>query len=89
MNINVNFFDGMTEEVIIEVQLGNQVVERTQMPLIFAKQQFLNILNQIMNDSRPMKITCLRSEYTESGKKLENSLTFKNMAFVRGFGEDL
>jgi hypothetical protein len=79
-----NPFENM-ENVIVEIQLGNQVVEQNQMPLPFAKQQFAQLVKQISRDPRPMQAKCYLDDYTEDGKRLANYLAFQNTSFMREF----
>ena len=82
-NINFNPFDnqanGMNELIIIEIQLGNQIVERNQLPSVFAKQQFAQIIQHLVNDSRPMLARAIRKN--DNGK--DDILEFKNNAFEK------
>jgi len=88
MDFNFNNFGDINQQVTIEIQLGNQIVEKTQLPTIFAKQHFLQVVQQIKNDGRPIKIKCTMYDYTETGKMIENSLTFRNLAFLNNFKEE-
>jgi hypothetical protein len=86
---NFNPFGNNTNETcIIEVQLGNAVVEKQEMPLVFAKEQMTQAIHNMARDSRPMQIKCIRYDYTEEDKKLENSLAFQNNAFIKNFGKE-
>lgn len=90
MNINFGFnpFEDLQEQCEIEVTLGNQVIERNSLPVIFAKGQFMQMVKQLSTDSRPIKAVCYRKDFTEEGRELNNSIIFKNPAFVSAFGED-
>lgn len=80
-------FDGLDNEVYtIEIQLGNQIINRVQLPTMFAQGEMHNIIRQLANDSRPMKVSCSYTDYSESGKALINSLTFMNNSFANNFG---
>jgi hypothetical protein len=85
MFINFNGFDDLNELCTITVHLGNAVVQQTQLPLLFCQQQFMQLIQEISKDNRPMKVQAVRQEYTEEGRVLHNSLTFQNNSYVREF----
>lgn len=72
----------------IIITLGESTVQRLQIPSILAEQQYEAIVQQLRNDGRPMRAECLRDEYTDSGKKIKNSIIFENKAYVRAYGKD-
>ena len=82
---NFNPFGNMAETAIIEVRLGNTIVEKQEMPLMFAKEQMAQAIQNMSRDSRPMQIKCIRYDYTEEDKKIENSLAFQNNVFIKNF----
>lgn len=94
MRINFNGFDfgfgmeGADETCEIIVTLGNQDVEKVNVPKIFAKQQYAQLVQQVSRDTRPFKISCIIKDYTEQGKTLDNSLVFENKAYINAFGKD-
>ncbi len=75
-NVNFNPFD--MDVVTIEVQLGNQIIERNQLPCAFAKQQFMQIVKQLANEKRPMLVRAIRKDDDDK----DNILEFKNNAFT-------
>jgi hypothetical protein len=75
-NVNFNPFD-VEDLIIIEIQLGNQIIQRTQLPCVFARQQFAEIIKQLANDTRPMLARAIRP--SDDGKN--EVLEFKNNAF--------
>lgn len=83
-----NPFGDMAETCIIEVRLGNTIVERQEMPLMFAKEQMAQAIQNMSRDSRPMQVKCIRYDHTDEGKKLENSLSFQNSVFVKNFEKE-
>jgi hypothetical protein len=83
-----NFQEAMSETVIIEVQIGNQVVQRFQSPLAFAKEQFRELCQEVSLSKTPMQVKCIRDEYTDEGKKNENCLTFQNKLFMNNFHKE-
>lgn len=87
INIFGNFIniDELNEQCIIIVQLGNQIIQQISVPILFAVEQFKQLILQTKNDSRPIQIKCTRQEYTEEGKLLNNSLTFNNLSWIKNF----
>jgi glutamate formiminotransferase len=84
----VQFYDNdFNELVTVEVQLGNQIIQKQQMPILFASQEFPQLIKQMAQDKRPLKISFTKNDYNNSGKIIPNSLIFKNNAFINGFGE--
>lgn len=84
---NFNGFDlGETEECTIVIKLGNAEVGRSTMPLIFARNKMIEAMNSANNDSRPIQVKCIKDYYTESGKKLEDSIIYENQAYKNAFG---
>jgi hypothetical protein len=83
---NINGFSD--EQCKIEITLGNQIIQQAQLPLVFARNEFINCINQLKQDSRPMKAKFSRIEYSEeTNREIENSLTYHNNAYVSAFGE--
>ena len=66
----------------IDLQIGSMVVQQMKMPLFMAQINFIQIIGQIKQDPRPMKVACYKTEYTENGRSLINSIAFENKAFV-------
>ena len=61
-----NFFGGQLniQEVTLEVYIGSALVERQllSMPQFALEQQFKQLMAQIMDDERPMKIRYVKDE---------------------------
>lgn len=75
------------ENCKITVQLGNTIVQQVSVPLFAARTHFTQLAKQASKDSNPLQVKCIRKEYTESDRELENSLAFENKAFIEAFGE--
>jgi len=96
MNINFggfggfdfNSFENLQEQCEIEVTLGDTIIEKSSLPVVFARNQFMQMVKQLSQDSRPIKIVCYRKEYTDEGLELQNSLIFKNNSYIKAFGEN-
>lgn len=76
-----------TEMCIISLQIGNTITQQIEMPTVFAQPHFMQLIVQLRQDPRPMKVVCTKEEYTENGRRLINSLTFENKAFVDSNGK--
>lgn len=85
------FFDfGLGEEykVIIETYLGNQLIQRQSLnaPSEILKAQFVGLMQQIMNEDKPMKCKMTVPEviwdnYEKKQKVLTNYVEFRNKLF--------
>jgi hypothetical protein len=69
----------------IDIQIGNTVVQRFELPIFIAQAQFIQLVAQIKQDSRPMRVTCFRDEQIEEGKTITNSLSFENKAYIESY----
>jgi hypothetical protein len=78
MNVFTNFIniDGLDEQCLITVRIGNTIAQQINVPLLFAQQQFMQVIQQISKDTRPMEVKCIRQVFTEEGRQIENSLAF-------------
>jgi hypothetical protein len=86
--ININRFDGLNEMSIITVYLGNAIIQQNQLPLVFCQQQFIQFVQQLAKENRPMKCICTRQVLTEeTERQISNSLIFMNNTYVKEFGE--
>lgn len=82
------FFNfGLSEpmEVLLEQYIGNACVSRQKLsaPPEFLQAQFISLIQQVANQSQPMKIRMVRwedvwSQIDNEWKKLELSIEFKN-----------
>lgn len=66
--------------VILEVYIGNQLVKKQQMqvPKEMLMATYMNYVNQIADDSRPMKIRMSRQEYIwDKFENREKPLTYE------------
>ena len=84
-NFSFSGFD-LEEECTIVVKLGNAEVGRSTMPLMFARNKMIEAMNSASQDSRPIQVKCIKDYYTDSGKKLEDSITYENQAYKNAFG---
>jgi hypothetical protein len=88
-NININGFNGLNETGIITVYLGNTIIQQQQLPLIFCQQQYMQIVQQLARDQRPMKCICTKQVFTEeTGRQISNSLTFMNLSWIKEFEKE-
>jgi hypothetical protein len=79
MNIIFNNIEGLNQLITIQVILGEAIIRQQTLPLLFAKNEFVSLCQSISKDTRPLEIKCIdTNEYSESGKQLENSLSFRN-----------
>lgn len=81
-------FGGDVDTYLLEITLGNTVVERNQMSTvgIMAQQQYLNICESIGQDSRPMKCTISKQEIMPSSKMFTYVVDFANNSYINEFG---
>ena len=90
MFVNMNFSGFETHDFQFVTILGNQIVENVLLPGIFAKSRFIQAMQQIFKDNRPIQIQCIKQEITEDTDRiLKNKLVFSNNAFIRAFGETI
>ena len=83
----INFgFD--IEDYTFEIQLGNAIIQKQiiQAPSVIAQQQFMQLVQQVARDNRPMQVKCTKAIYTEKDKPLEQYLSFSNNVFVEEIG---
>lgn len=86
----INFGDMLESfEVNFEVYIGEQVVNRQRMqaPKEILMMNFMQTVNQIAQDQRPMKIKMMRQEviwdnFDNVEKSLNNEIEFSNNAMV-------
>lgn len=82
------FFDfgfGETYQAIIEIYLGNQCIQKQSLnaPEDILKAQFMGLMQQIVNENRPMKCKMILYDVIwdnieKKQKVLENYVEFKN-----------
>lgn len=85
-NININ--SGLdVYEVTTEIYLNDDLVQRQtiQAPHIIHKSQYLNLIQQIANDKRPMKFRMIKpdiiwDQFEQKQKVLNNYIEFSNKA---------
>jgi hypothetical protein len=87
MIFNFGFNSIPMENVLIEIYIGNALQQRLEIPNIMAQQQFPQLCAQIANEKQPMRVKCIRKEYTngigeKEGRELTNSLSFENKAYI-------
>jgi hypothetical protein len=88
MFINFNGFSELNEMCTITVRIGNTIIQQQNLPLIFCQQQFMQLVQQLAKDQRPMSVICTRQVFTEEGKQIENSLTFNNLSWIKEFEKE-
>lgn len=77
--------------VTIEIKLGNEVIssQRFQGPLQLIYQQYIDIVNQIAQDDRPIKVTAYGEKHLESPtgelKVLPSKVMFANNVYLNVF----
>ena len=78
-------------EAILEVYIGETLAESQQLqaPQFVVEQQFKQLMTQIMDDTRPMKIRLCRDEpiYDEMNnyiRTLQNYVEYENKALTNG-----
>ena len=83
MFFNFGFSEPMT--VTLEQYIGNALVQSQQLsaPPEFLQAQFMQLVQQVANQSQPMKIRMVRwedvwSQIDQEWKKLELDLAFQN-----------
>jgi hypothetical protein len=70
----------------IAVKLGNTIIQKIELPMMIARMQMAQIIQEIAYDSRPMQVKCSVPCFSESGRELEDSITFENQAYKNAFG---
>lgn len=83
MFFNFGFFEPLT--VILEQYVGNALVHSQQLsaPPEILQAQFMQLVQQVANQSQPMKIRMVRyedvwSQFDQEWKKLELDVVFQN-----------
>ena len=81
-------FGGDVEIYLIEITLGNKVVERNQMTTIglMVQQQYMDICNAVGQDSRPMKCVISKKIQLENEKFFTYRVDFCNNSYIKEFG---
>lgn len=76
---------GLSYTVVIEIYIGNQLVQSQQMttPRPFLEMQFLRIVQEIQQQSRPMKVIMKRKEiiwdnFEQIQKEVEYNIVAQN-----------
>ena len=76
-------------EMTYEIYIGDQLVNREtiQAPFMIHKSQYLNLIQQVANDTRPMKFKIIKQEqiwdsFEQKTKILNNYIEFSNNAMV-------
>jgi hypothetical protein len=87
MIFNFGFNSAPIESVWIEIYIGNTLQKRLEIPEIMAQSQFPQLCAEISNEKQPMRVKCIKLEYTdgigkENGRQLINSLSFENKAYI-------
>ena len=77
---------------MIQVKLGNEILKTQTIsaPDIIVQQNFIELCQQVKQDSRPLKIKIFYNdeifdEYDNSTKKIENSIEYTNQAYLNSF----
>ncbi len=81
-------FGGEIDTYKITVKLGNTIVQESEIPSMFAQVQFMQLVQQVSQDEKPLQVKCSIKDYTESNKEIENCLIFSNNSYLNAFGED-
>ena len=76
---------GLSYTVVIEIYIGNQLVQSQQMttPRPFLEMQFLRIVQEIQQQSQPMKVIMKRKEiiwdnFEQIQKEIEYNIVAQN-----------
>lgn len=76
---------GLSDTVIIEIYIGNQLVQSQQMtaPRPFLEMQFLRLVQEIQQQSQPMKVIMKRKEiiwdnFEQIQKEVEYNIVAQN-----------
>lgn len=88
MFINFNGFEDLNETCLIQVKLGNAIIQKQSLPLIFAQQNFMQLVMELSRDQRPMCCVCTRQVFTEENRQIPNSLEFRNNSYVKEFDKE-
>ena len=86
MRINFNMgMDMGIHEAILEVYLGDKLIQKQSMsaPHMILKSQFMNLVEQVANDDRPIRIKMIKPEtifdqFEQKNKVLYNYVEFNN-----------
>lgn len=88
MFIDFGFGETETEQVIIEIYLGTQLIQRQQLnaPVEMLKMQFIGLAKQIAQENRPMRVKMILPEVIwddidKKQKVMNNYVEFKNKLF--------
>lgn len=83
----IDFGFGDTEQVILEIYLGNQLIQKQQLnaPLEILKMQFMGLVQDIAQNNKPMKCKIIKydiiwDQYEKEQKIIENYIEFRNKA---------
>ena len=86
MYFNFNFD---SYDVIFEIYIGNALAnkQRMQAPKQMLMMNFIQVVEELRNDSRPMKVKMIRQEsifdkFENKYKTLNNEIEFMNNAWV-------
>ena len=84
MRIDFNMGMGI-HEATIEIYLGDKLIQRQSMqaPQMFLKSQFMNLVEQIAKDDRPMRVKMIVPDviwdrFEQKNKILNNYVEFNN-----------
>lgn len=87
--INFNMFDIETYEATFEIYLGDKVINKQtiQAPAEILMAHYAQIMQQVMNDKRPMKLKMtvpqvIWDDFENKEKILYNNATFSNNPMV-------
>lgn len=90
MIFNIGFDNFNIENYTFIIKLGNEIIQHQtiQVPSIIAQQQFIQAMQQLANDDKPMQVRCIKIVETEKEKELEQFLSFSNNAYIRAFEKE-
>ena len=76
-------------DLTIEIWIGNQSQgkQRMQLPSMIVDQECNKLVGQIVGYPAPAKIKFSQPYYTDSGKIIEQSISFVNNKYLNEFGE--
>lgn len=90
MFFDFDFGFNETYDVIIEVYLGNQLIQKQSLnaPEEILKAQFLGLMQQIAQENRPMRVKMILydiiwDKYEKKQKEIENYVEFRNKLMER------
>lgn len=89
------FFDeGIMDEYILEVKIGNQIEKQHIMgDENSIKMQFISYMQEISNQNQPIRLRMIRvdkiwDQYNNIEKTLENYLQFANKNYMQAFPDE-